>query len=240
VFIIVAVCILLVVSASAIGGALYVTNQNNINATATAQTKNEQATATAQVQATATYLATHFPFSSNLVLDDPLTDNNKGNQWLTDEYCAFQNGTYTDHVLNTKTFAACTATKQNFSDFSFEVTMKNLTGAGGGIAFRSNVSESRYYLFMIYTDGYYSLSKYSKADRMTTIVKGTIANFDAQGPIRLGVTAVGSKIQLFTNGQLLNEANDSTFTTGHVGVVVVNEDSITSAQFTDAKVWQLP
>jgi len=87
VILLVVLALVLVVGGIAFGLVSYNTTQtNNANATATAQTNGTQTaqahlTATAIASATAYAIQHTYPFSNNLKLDDPLTDNSKGFQW---------------------------------------------------------------------------------------------------------------------------------------------------------------
>src|SRR6266581_4316698 len=64
-------------------------------------------TQVANANATATAVASTYPFSANLKLDDPLSDNSKGSGWKTGSNCSFSGRAY--HVVNasSNTFVTC-------------------------------------------------------------------------------------------------------------------------------------
>ena len=94
--------ILLTISGAVFGTAAYNNNRSAIIARATAQAHIQQtATTLANATATALAIATTYPFSVNLKLDDPLTDNSKGVQWQTTDFCKFMGSAY--HVIDPQT-----------------------------------------------------------------------------------------------------------------------------------------
>src|SRR5205807_5839032 len=115
---------------------LHNTQVANTNATATAQTNGTaiahnatavaqaHATATAQSILTATAVASTYPFSANVVLNDPLTDNNHGYQWKTNSDCSFTGGAYHAADSSNNTYVRCPASNTNFSNFTYQVTMQ--------------------------------------------------------------------------------------------------------------------
>src|SRR5216683_4485694 len=94
------IALVLVIGAIAFGFVSYNNaQQGNANATATAQanskaTAQANASATAQAAMTATAIASTYPFSANLKLNDPLSNNSKGSGWQTDSLCKFQGNAY--------------------------------------------------------------------------------------------------------------------------------------------------
>jgi hypothetical protein len=215
----------------------YNTTQSNAHATATTQAQD--AKATANVQATATYMASHFPFSSKLVLNDSLNGNNPAHGWMSDSLCSFRNNMYYASESHTSTFVTCSAKSTDFTDFSFEATMQNFIGYAGGLVFRGNEDQESYYLFRVFYDGSFGFYSYNKTDHMKKIITGEVDNFSTSKPIRLGVTAQGNSFKFFADGKQIGNATDSTFSHGQVGVVVSNDTLITAAYFSNAKVWQI-
>lgn len=215
----------------------YNTAQGNAHATATAQAQD--AKATANVQATATYMASHFPFSSKLILNDSLNGNDPAHGWMSDSLCSFRNNMYYVSESQASTFVTCSAKSTDYTDFSFEATMQNFIGYSGGLVFRGNEDQENYYLFRVFYDGSFGFYSYTKAAHMKKIITGQVDNFSMSKPIRLGVTAQGNAFKFFADGKQIGEATDSTISHGQVGVVVSNDTLITAAYFSNAKVWQL-
>ncbi|GHO52770.1 hypothetical protein KSB_12450 [Ktedonobacter robiniae] len=215
----------------------YNTSQGNAHATATAQAQD--AKATANVQATATYMASHFPFSSKLILNDSLSGNNPAHGWMSDKYCSFSNNMYHASETKSSTFVTCSAKSTDYTDFSFEATMQNFIGNAGGLVFRGDEDQQNYYLFLVFYDGSFGFYSYSTASHTKKIITGDVNNFSISKPIRLGVTAQGNSFKFFADGQQIGQATDSTYSHGQVGIAVDNDALITEANFSNAKVWQL-
>jgi len=218
---------------------------DNTHATATAQV-NSTSTALAQTNATATAVAvaSTFPFSTNLKLNDPLTDNSKGMGWITDKGCVFSADGYhaTENAANT--YYTCPAMKSSFSDFSYQVTMNITQGDLAGISFRGNDNQQSYYTFVFRkSDGMYWLLVYpQKGAKSQTLYSNTTSYFNGSQSNQLGVTVRGSKISLYVNGHELTSVADSTFSSGQIGTIVYNgqnQGDTVEAVFSNAKVWQL-
>jgi type II secretory pathway pseudopilin PulG len=212
---------------------------NNARATATANTKN--ATATAQTYATATAAASTYPFSATLKWGDPLSDNSHGHGWPMDNRCQFAADGY--HAVNpqSNSYITCPAMKTSLSDFTYQVSMQITQGEVGGLTFRGDDNNSRYYSFIFDQSGAYVLFIYkNKGEKPTTLhEEGATSHFKANQKNELGVVARGSQITLYVNKQKLTTVHDSTFSSGQIGVIVYNFGETVEAVFTDAKVWQL-
>ena len=223
------------------------TQQSNADATATAQansraTAQANQTATAQAVMTATAIASTFPFSANLKLNDPLTDNSKGNGWVTNNICKFQANAY--HALDTQanTFNYCSATNTDFQNFTFQVEALLNQGDGLGITFRGDATNNHIYRFTVFNDNTYSLDAYVDPT-------GTNARLLSSGSVTpavnlsntntFAVVARGGSLTLYVNQTIVTTFNDSTYTHGQIGVQVDNGTATADAVFTNAKVWVL-
>ena len=101
---------------------------NNAHATATAQVHNiataVSGTATAVAKATASVVASHYPFSNQLVLNDPMYDNSHGNKWYEgadSSYggsCRFTQGAFHVKVTTIGYYYYCLAGTTNFTNFT--------------------------------------------------------------------------------------------------------------------------
>ena len=213
---------------------------NNVHSTATA-VANAHVTATAQVYAyaTATAVANTFPFSSNLQLNDPLNDNNHGYAWEQNTTCSFTGGAYHDTDTQANTIAPCSALKTNFKDFSYQATMQIKKGSLGGITFRGDAEQWHYYSFVIGSDGSYGLLLYTKQDtKPQTLHEGNTSVVGTQ-PVQVGVAARGGVILLYINKQQVAVVTDSTYPSGHIGVVSYNTGKDADVAFSNAQVWTL-
>jgi hypothetical protein len=226
------------------------TQQANIYETATALTGS---TATAQVNSdTATATANRLQnllnqdTSGTPTLNDALSDNSGNHQW--DEIinpegntgCQFNNGVY--HALEALRgfLQPCFAEGSNFSNFVYQVTMTIDQGDQGGIIFRANGAKGQYYVFRIGVDGSYTLERYNN-NQLTTLSSGfspAIATGTGQSNT-LSVMADKSTFYLFANQSYITTARDSTFTSGQIGVVVLDFTLPTDIEFSNAQVWVL-
>lgn len=235
---------------AAIAIPIHNTQVANANATATAQTNahiaataqaNAYITATAQARtyATATAAANTYPFSSNLQLNDPLNDNSHGNGWEENANCAFTNGAYHDIDPTANTISPCSALKSNFKDFTYQATVQLKKDALGGITFRGDAAQWHYYSYVVANDGSFALFLYTKPDTKPQTLHEGSAQANVKQPLQIGVVARGSKIDLYINKQQVATVNDTTYTSGHVGVVAYNTGTNVDDAFTNAQVWTL-
>lgn len=227
------------------------TAEANIQATATAEAGITATVAAGNDAATATTTALGDLLtqktSGTAALDDTLTDNSGNHQWDVgttnndNTGCKFINGDY--HALQAKLgfIQACFATSTSFSNFVYEVTMTIDKGGRGGILFRADKANSVYYLFHIGTDGTYTLDLYNTNNAHTTLTQGTssaITTGIGQSN-QLAVIADSGTLYLYANQQYLTTVNDTTLTSGQIGVVAINDHLPTEVEFSDAKVWTL-
>lgn len=252
------IAVVVVLVAAGIIGAVAVNNTNtqHANATATAQAQASHLTATSVVNAnqtaTAVAITTTYPFSNNLVLNDPLSNNSKGFKWdetapgSTQGGCAFQGQSY--HVSEPQSgfFNYCVANSTNFANFTYEVEMMIAQGDAGGLIFRANTSGQNpsFYYFRLNQDGTYSFFLYvdSSGTNARTLAHGNATGFNTglNQTNLISVVAKGSTLSLYINKQLLNTITDSTFTSGQIGLAAEYINSSTEVVYTNAKVWQLP
>jgi serine/threonine protein kinase len=227
------------------------------NATSTAAAS--QATATAQAKSTPTQaVATPTPTpqpaptptpiptptqqaSGGPTLNDPLTGQD-ANQWDVLTFaggggCSFTNGAYQASMPQIGHFASCMARATNFSNFAYQVQMTILSGTstdGGGLIFRSNANEQ--YRFRVGADGSYDL-----VDPAQTLASGssTAIKTGLNQTNVLKVVARGGNISLYVNGQFIVRVNDSSSSSGQIGVMAVGFTDPTNVAFSNAEVWQL-
>lgn len=235
---------LLVIGGIAFGLVSYNNTQTaNANATATAQanaTRVANLTATANASATAFAIQNTYPFSANLKLNDPLTDNSKGYQWETSDFCKFTGSAY--HVVDpqTNTYSPCAGINTDFSDFTFQVEMSISKGDGGGLIFRGNEAKSQYYRFAIYTDGTYGIYVYvdTTGQNARTLKSGNLGQ-TLNDTNTISVVARGETLALYVNQTEVTSVTDSTYTHGQIGFSATNLSHAADVIFTNAKVWAL-
>lgn len=242
-------------------------NQQHAQATATAQVKSAQATGTAQANANATsaVLATGTAqaeatttalqsiytqvTSGSPSLNDPLSGQD-GNNWDAGSTsgqgsCKFSGNAYHAGVQQSDYFYACFAETPTFSNLAFQVQMMIIQGDYGGIIFRADSANSKYYYFRIGKDGAYDLTistdtsfahdRLLKSGNASSIIKTGLNQTNL-----VTVVAKGSDLYLFVNQQYLDKVSDSTYKSGQIGVFGGDFASASAdVAFTNAKVWTI-
>ncbi len=240
--------------------------QQHAQATATAQTKAVQATgttlananstaavlATATVHAIATTTALQGIYtqatSGNPTLNDPLKGQD-GNNWdegttSGEGSCKFSGNAYHTAAQQSDYFYSCFAATPNFSNFAYQVQMTIVQGDYGGIIFRADGANSKYYYFRIGKDGAYDLT----ASHDTTFSHDQLLKSgNAPSLIKTGnqtnlvaVVAKGSNLYLYVNQKFLAQVSDNTYKSGQIGVFGGDFASKSAdVAFTNAQVWTI-
>ncbi len=212
------------------------TARTEANATATVQSQ-----ATAQAQATVQALQNVYTqvTSGSPALNDPLSRQGV-NSWDEGANCAFSNGAY--HVTETQKdfFFYCVAQSTNFSNFAYQVKMDYVRGKSGGVVFRADGQNSKFYFFRIGSDGTYDLYVY--VDRIGSHAKTLLHSSSSaisNSSNLVTVIARGSNIYLYVNKQYVNGVSDNTLSGGQIGVVADYVDTAADIAFSQAQVWTL-
>lgn len=225
--------------------------QANGTATVVAQatgTVNAQSTATGVAQATATFSASHYPFSSNQVLNDSLSDDSHVGQYGWDENtsCTFSAGSYHTFEATAQHFHLCVANTPTYGNFTFEVQMAIKSGgttAQGGILFRADTNNDRFYVLFLDTQGNYELDIQANQSgtNTRTLRSGQVSGY-ATGFSQvhtIGVVAKASQITIYIDQKQVTQVTDTTYTNGQIGVISSYGSSSTEVVYNNAKVWQL-
>lgn len=198
---------LVVILAAGAGLAGYIVGRQS---STTAGTQGPTATTARTLTPTATAVET-------VVFSDPLTS--AAHPWPQDgAHCLFQNGSY--HTLKDY---ICLAPVGISGDANISVQVKQVSGTVDnffGIVFRF-VNSQNYYEFLINSNSLWVVLK---------IVNGTDATLiphTASAAIKPGVgadnlllmRAHGAHLQFFANGVALGQLNDSTFSSGEIGLL---------------------
>lgn len=192
-----------------------------------------------------------YPFSNKLVLDDPLHDNSKGYKW--DEVtlngsggaatCGFQSGTY--HISrpqNGSLLCAPEASQLLFQNLTFEAKLTIVQGDVAGVVVRLDQIRGTGYLFAITTQGGYTLRVMNGPNQAWTALLGSEKNTAIKPGLNqanlLSIVANGASLSVCVNGQYLASAQDSSLTSGQIGVFAsgANGEDVVAA---NARVWQL-
>ncbi len=237
------------------------TAQANAQATSHAQatsTAQSQATAAAQASATANASATVTAYqnllsqatSGNPVLNDTLNAQSSNN-WdvlsasnsTQSGSCAFSGGVYQSSMPTKGFFQPCYAQKPTFSNFAYQVQMTINQGDEGGILFRADTVNSKFYLLRITEGGAYDLFVYvdNQGGHAKNLLSNSTSTFK-QGLNQantITVVAQGGNLYLYINGQYVDNINNATLSSGKIGVFAESNTNSTIVSFTNAKVWQL-
>ena len=156
---------------------------------------------------------------NNLIFSDALTANVNG--WANDQHCFFRTDGY--HVKGNGDSWECFAPTDVPNDFSAQVRVKQIVGAstdGYGIVFR-RASQGNEYLFLIDGNGHWSIQKCSASSC------SILADWSSSGGVIhpgldkenvVKVNASGSHFVFFANGKQIGRINDSSFTSGDLGL----------------------
>jgi len=222
------------------------TSMAQANTTATAQ-----ASATAAASATASALQGILSqaTSGTPALSDQLSapSNNNWDQLSASNStaggsCSYTGGAYHSTMPKTSFFQPCFAEGPTYGNFAFQVQMTITQGDEGGIIFRADPVNSKFYLFRISQSGAYDLFLY--VDNQGSHAKNLLSNSSTL--IKSGqnqtntitVVARGANIYFFINSQYLDSVSNGMFSTGKIGVFGESNTNATDVAFSNAQVWQ--
>jgi hypothetical protein len=243
-------------------------NQLHADATSTAQAvqatqvrgtavANGHATATGVARANATATTTTLMSTpqglyqvvtgSNPTISDPLSGpggsaaNWDSTQNTDGSGCSFNNSAL--HVITSSTNPVwvCEAKGSTYSDFGFQTQMTVNKGPIGGLIFR--FSSNGVYFFTVNVDGNYQLIGAGNTSNSAKILTSGFSNAINKGTGQsntLAVIARGATIDLYINRQFVTTANDSTATSGTVGIMAAGQaGNQADVSFTNAQIWQI-
>jgi hypothetical protein len=159
--------------------------------------------------------------------------------------CAFTNNAYhvfVNEAKSSQNLTSCFPQGYSFNNFIYQVQMTTARGNGGGIIFRANPLNMKWYFFTINSDGSYYLYLYSGLRTGTILHVGSnskvihpeMNKFDL-----LSVVAQQNDIYLFVNGQFLWKLADKTYSSGDIGLLVAGSQNASDVAFESAQVWQI-
>lgn len=82
--------------------------------------------------------------------------------------------------------------------------------------------ENNFYVFLIASDGYFAIMQVKDAEYFyiqSTDMEYSSVIHQGRGTNQIRAECVGDRLSLFTNGQLLAQANNTDFTSGDVGLI---------------------
>lgn len=145
------------------------------------------------------------------------------------------------HIKDTARFGYCTSGRGKFSNFAFQVEMKILSGNGGGIVFREDANAGNLYVFHVYPDGSYHIYMVQNHKATADLNEGTISSFASSFSQEntLTVIALNSRIYLYANQKFLTQIQDSTYSSGYLGVLADDHTTPAEVIYTNAQIWML-
>lgn len=205
------------------------------------------ATGTAETQATAAAQQKLYAqaTSGTPALSDSLSSQT-GHLWdesdTSSGSCKFTNGDYHSLMPTATFFQPCYAENSNFSNFTFQVDMAIIHGDEGGILFRSDNVNNKFYLFQIDIHGNYTLYLYinSHGSQAMRLLHGSTNFMKGLNQLNeITLVAQGKQFSFYLNKHFLAETNDATYASGKIGVFAESITQATDVAFTNAKVWTL-
>lgn len=211
-------------------------------------TAQAAASSTAQAQATAQAHQDDYTraTSGTPALNDAMSSPT-GSQWeelnsSAHGVCGYSAGSYHSTMPTAGFFQPCFAKNTHFSNFAFQVNMTITQGDQGGIIFRADEVNNKFYLFNIGVDGAYNLYLYvnNQGTQAQTLLSGTSTLIKLAGQNNeITLLARGSSLSFYINRQYLTSITDSTYSTGMIGLFGESKTQATNVAFSNVKVWTL-
>jgi hypothetical protein len=216
------------------------------NTTSTTQAKTPAVQATASITTTNPQDLYTQVMSRTPTLNDPLTaqDANNWQDLSTVQNCTFSGGAVHLHG----SAGSCIGIGTSFSDFAYQVKMTIISGNIGGITFRFDAINHKFYYFAISPDGLYAVfyvgggtsTSSSNNEKLLASATSTAISTGLNQLNTLAVIAQGSDINIFINKHFVTTLTDSSSTVGAIGMLGGNSAGNTSdVAFSDAQVWVL-
>ena len=119
--------------------------------------------------------------------------------------------------------------------------MTILKGDCGGILFRSDNGNSKYYAFEVCQDGTYYLNLWVDNSHSTSLLSDSDLSIKKgldQSNL-LAVKVQGQSIYLYVNNHPIDQTSDKTYSSGQIGVIAHDYGNPTEVVYKNAKVWAL-
>jgi hypothetical protein len=197
------------------------------------------------------------PQTGTLVLNDPIQDNSKGYKWDEETLpgsngatssCAFSGGAYHMSANAQGLWIYCNPEAPNlvFTNVAFEAKMTVIAGDAAGVGVRLDQKQNTGYLFIVHTQGNYVLEALNAnaptdAQRYIILRQGTDASIK-QGLNQTNLIALvanGTTLSGYVNNQLVATAQDSTYSSGQIGVYDEGDNQASDTIASDARAWKI-
>ena len=147
------------------------------------------------------------------------------------------------HILiqDTNEFTYCTSGRGQFSAFAFQISMKILSGNGGGMTLRGDTTAGNFYYFHVYPDGTYRIYINQNNKLTTELGGGTISPFASGFGQENTLTVIAQKDQMdfYANQKFITTVHDSTYTNGYLGLLSEASTNPGEVVYTNARIWVL-
>ncbi len=200
------------------------------------------------------------PQASGSIPMPALQDSLSGNDgaWMMqsvtgDGTCQFSNGALQVSENQSSEEAFCLRNGANFQNGTLQVNVKLLAQGMAGLVFRAQnaTGNTSLYFFGLHPDGTYSFGTYihsmENGSQSTSFSSQSVSQNgeDSQNAANTGVgasnvlkvVAQGNSFTLYVNGHAIGTVNDSTLSSGTIGVFAADEMAPASASFSDLKMW---
>ena len=139
-------------------------------------------------------------------------------------------------------FASCYAQASNYSNFAFQVQMNILKGDSGGIIFRADPTNYKFYLFRVGQDGSYDLFLYvdNNGNHARSLSLAILPPF-ILGSIETTQSPSLRKMptSISMNQQYIASVSDSSYGSGEIGLFADDHTNPTEVAFSNLQVWKL-
>jgi hypothetical protein len=177
---------------------------------------------------------------------DEFVDNR--NQWFTGVFREIERNTIEDGVYKVTWFADGFSYElwqvRDLANFIAEIDCRVVAGGGDascGLIFGQN-QDVGFYEFEVFED-YYRVTAYTSGQEPQTLLEGDPAGIIASGEtIRLQMVRRGSELRAAINGVVVGRVNDTTFSTGKVGLSTNSylEEGGVEIWLDNLTIWELP
>jgi hypothetical protein len=195
--------------------------------------------------------------SGTPALSDPLTGSD-GNQWDTQSMtgtgqCTFESNSYQVSESQVGAEAVCLERATSFSNFTAQVQVTLHSGDTAGLVVRANSSggTTSMYVFGVnanrgYGFGLYTLSNQNNSQSSSFHMQSTTqGGANAATALKAGfnqsniltLAAYNNSFDLYINGTYIDTVNDSTLSTGFIGVFAAAQTGVTTGAFSMMQVW---
>ena len=191
--------------------------------------------------ATATAVASAYPFSANLVLNDSMIGNST-NPWAKASTCAFKADGYHVTQPNADMNLTCFNHKTVVRDFTYQATVELTSTRVAGLVFRADAKVGSSYEYIFSQGGSVILALTKDYSGGKELFHSNNSGWKIGQKNTVAVVARGNSFTLYVNGKEVSKGVDknNTYSSGWIGLLTSNfGPEADEAAFTNVKVWAL-